>query len=337
MSRSLHLLVLVFIAGSAYSIFGQTNVSTHICGARFARDKPFLEAVRTGDGVKVERLLQKGADVNLKDDCNTPVITLAADVNRSDILKMLIEAGADVNVFDEEFYRQPPLLWAIGKADNATARKKIRASVQTLIAGGADVNLPGKSEESALMAAVLAEDERLVEMLIAAGANVNYKDSEAQNAYSYAAKSGNKNIKKILIENGADTAVGVKKYAREYGENAFFQAAADGRTDVVEAMLADGADVNAVNSGGMTALMRAAEKSTFDLLLNAGTDVNIKDNAGFTALIWAAAFRRNDQVERLVEAGADVNARTNDGKQALDFITDETTRDFLIKTGARVK
>lgn len=337
--RGLYLLILTIVASCSYSIFGQHVFfkGTHICGARSAEDKPFLEAVKTGSARQIERFLQKGADANLTDDCNIPVIIFAVRSNRPDILKKLIEAGADVNVIDEAFYGKPVLLWAIGQADNEAEQKKIDTSVQLLIAAGANVNLTSTADESALMEAVSVENEKLVKMLIAAGANVNYKDSEARTAYSYAAKSGNKNLKKILVENGADPTLGVRKYQDEYGESAFFQAAADGRTDVVEAMLADGMNVNAVNTGGMSALMRATEDSTVDSLLDAGADVNLKDNAGFTALIWAAAFRRKNHVEKLLAAGSDVNAQTADGKTALDFATDAEIRKILIKAGARAK
>lgn len=334
--RVLYALVLILITGCSISTFGQTWIfekNDHYCGAHGAKEKPFLEAIMNSDAKRVKQFLQKGADANLKDDCNIPVIAYAVNRLRPDLLKMLIESGANVNEIDG-FDNQSPLLSLIDKFSYESRREQIYESVQILIKGGADVNLKSKYGKSALILAVLFEEEKLVEMLIAAGADVNFKDGE-RTAYSYAAQLGNKNLKKLLIDYGADTTIGVDDYKEQYGENAFFQAAADGRTDVVEAMLAAGMNVNAVNAGKMTALMRATEDSTVDLLVSAGADVNLKDNAGFTALIWAAAFRRKSHVEKLIAAGADVNAKTSDGKCALDFADDPEIRAVLINAGAK--
>jgi len=341
--RVLYALFLILILGCSVSTFGQTwifRIGDHDCGAQVAKEKPFLEAIMKGDGKLVEQFLRKGANANLRDDCNIPVIAYAVHMLRPDILKALIESSANINAIDEA-HNQTPLQALIGKFSYENRREKIYESIQILIKGSADVNLRGESDTSALIMAVSFEEEKLLEMLISAGADVNYKDDGNRTAYSYATQLGNKNLRKILIENGADPKIGidewVTEYKKMYRENAFFQASADGRTDVVEAMLGAGMDVNAVNAGKMTALMRATEDSTVDLLINAGANVNLKDNAGFTALIWAAAFRRKNHVVKLIAAGADVNAQTSDGKTALDFVTDSETIDVLIKAGAKAK
>jgi ankyrin repeat protein len=284
----------------------------------------------------IEQFLQKGSDANLKDDCNIPIITYAANMVRPDIIKMLIKSGANVNVIDE-FHNQPPLLWLIKRFDEKENKEKIYESVQILIDGGADVNLNGKSEESTLISVVELEDEQLTKMLISAGANVNFKDDEDRTAYSYAAEIGNKDLRNILFQSGADISIGVEEYKKQYEENAFFQAAADGRTDVVEAMIATGTNVNATNSANATALMRTLKESTADALINAGADVNLKNNQGFTALIWATAFGRRNLVLKLVAAGADVNVKTFDGNTALDFANDEQIKSDLIEAGAKSK
>ncbi len=316
-----------------------------MCGARNAQEKPLLDAIKKADKLQLEKLLQKGGNPNTTDDCNIPVITYAAKMLRSDLLNILIKSGADVNAIDE-FYYEPPLLWLIrayetdSPPDNDT--DKMYDSIKLLVDNGADVNLRGKSSDSALILAVLIQRPRIVELLIAAGAEVNFQNDENLTAYSYAAQSGAKDLKKILFKAGASLIIGVREYQAEYGENAFFQAAADGRTDIVEAMIAAGTDVNTVNAAGkMSALMRVTEDSTVDSLLDAGADVNLKDKAGFTAMIWAAAFRRESIVIKLIAAGADVNLRNNDGKSALDLIndlnfpSDSLTRTALIKAGAK--
>jgi ankyrin repeat protein len=322
----------------------------HLCAARTVREKPLLNAIKKGDELLVEKLLQRGGNPNLTDDCGIPIIDYAADMLRPDLIKTLIKSGANVNAIDDRpgFHNEPPLLWLIDSfsiqlpLSDSGDTDKFYDSVKLLIENGANVNLHGEgSNDSALISAVKIRQSRLVELLIDAGAEINFQD-DGRTAYSYAAQIGEKDIKRILVLAGADTTTGVEEYQKEYGENAFFQAAADGRTDVVEAMITLGTDVNLANEAGkMTALMRATEESTVDSLIAAGADLNLKDKTGHTALIWAVLFRRSGIVKKLIAAGADVNLRNNDGKSALDLVSDlglvfdPKIKAILIKAGAK--
>lgn len=334
------LLFVLIIQTCTLDTFGQIRFikGEHLCKANNAQEKSLLDAVIKGDESLVEKLLEKGGNPNITDDCGIPLIIYAAKTMRPNLLKILIKAKVDVNTVDT-FYNKPLLFWLIDSYEaqiNGKSEDKIYESIRFLIDNGANVNFRGKSSESALIKAVLKENVRLVELLIASGAEINYRNDEDRTAYSYAAQSGNKNLKGILIKAGADVNIGVQEYRNRYGENAFFQAAADGRTDVVEAMLACGTDVNMANEAGkMTALMRATEDSTIDVLLTAGADLNLQDKTGHTALIWAVLFRRTSIVEKLIAAGADVNLRNFESKSALDLVQDTKTEEILIKAGAK--
>jgi hypothetical protein len=84
-------------------------------------------------------------------------------------------------------------------------------------------------------------------------------------------------------------------------------------------------DVNATNMIGRTALHEAASASEYapsrltlvNALIEHGADVNAVDKGGTTALMVAADLAHADIVERLVEAGADIHARDEDGRTAL--------------------
>lgn len=337
------LLSIIIVCAFSNNVFAQVWFikGEKICDVRNTQEKSLLDAVKKGNKLLVEKLLQKGGNADLADNCDIPLITYAAKMIHYDLLKMLIELGANVNAIDN-FYVQPPLFWLIdsyehqnnlSKNENAD---KIYESIKLLIKNGADVNLRGKFSDSALIKAALLQNVRLVEILIASGAEINFQNDRDLTAYSYAAQLGNKDLKRILIEAGADTNIGVQEYLKEYNENAFFQAAADGRTDVIEAMIASGTDVNIANEAGkMTALMRATEESTVDSLLAAEANVNLQDKTGHTALIWAVLFRRTNVVQKLIAADADVNLRNFEGKSALDLVSDATIKTILIEAGAK--
>jgi uncharacterized protein len=276
----------------------------------------------------VVRLLQKGADAKMVDDCGICVLTYAIVGSRPDIVKLLIDAGADVNAVDRSIYKRP-LAYAV-RVQDPEDRYRI---VKMLIDAGANVN--AGNGETPLVSSVSEQDVRLVELLIASGADVNLHDDDAESAYSYAAALGHERLKQMLLEAGANPAVGVAKYQKEWGEHAFFQAAADGRVDVVEAMLSNGfATVNMTNGHGVTALMRAHDEATIDVLVMAGADVNLRDNRGYTALIWAAEIGNRKVVKKLIMAGADVSLRGSDGKAAIDVASRKEIGILLVEAGA---
>tara|TARA_Y100001970_G_scaffold268653_1_gene360190 strand:- start:1499 stop:2251 length:753 start_codon:yes stop_codon:yes gene_type:complete len=138
-------------------------------------------------------------------------------------------------------------------------------------------------------------------------------------------------------------------------EKLLFSAARNGDLDKVKNALSNGADVNAKNSNGTTALIRASaygrkeivsyllEQPDIDMnatdtpvgwtallygilnnrpdiveiLLKKGVDVNVKDSEGYTALITASDMGRTDIVEMLLENGANMNETNNYDETAL--------------------
>ncbi len=309
------------------------RVDGNRCDGRTADERTLLNAVSYRRENQVRQLLRKGASANVTDDCGISILTYATAVSHPAIVKLLIDAGAQVNQADRSRDRL-----ALFHALNSYWRENRYSVIKVLIDGGADVNVISDEDgETPLMKAVLTEDVRVVELLISAGANVNHQD-DGRTAYTFAVRAGNQRLKEILLKAGADPAIGVAKYQKEWGQHAFFQAAADGRIDVVEAMLASGmATVDMVNAHKMTALMRAHDENMVDALVRTGANVNLRDEKGFTAVIWASVFRRASIVKKLIAAGADVNARTNEGKSAIDLAESDEIERLLKEAGANQK
>ena len=57
----------------------------------------FHNAAREGDVSLVERLLQEGVPVDCVDEDDTAGLSLAAQYNRTDVIRLLLQKGADVN------------------------------------------------------------------------------------------------------------------------------------------------------------------------------------------------------------------------------------------------
>ena len=62
------------------------------------------DAARAGDAARVARALDKGADVNAKSRYGMTALTFAADKGHIDVVKLLLDRGADLNGQDT-FYK----------------------------------------------------------------------------------------------------------------------------------------------------------------------------------------------------------------------------------------
>ena len=109
---------------------------------------------------------------------------------------------------------------------------------------------------------------------------------------------------KDLLDKGGDP-----NY-RENNRGLLAWAAQSGSVEIVEALIAAGADLDAVDSLGQTALMRAIELQldpVAEVLISAGSDLEIRDANGQTVAVNAAEQGQPAMVKALVEAGADFN------------------------------
>ena len=163
--------------------------------------KNIFEAAEKGYVNDIEYFLEQGATVNDKDPYGAPLIHVAARFNSDvDVMKYLIEKGADVNAkfFDG---MTTPLFFAVVFNSNIEVAK-------ILIDKGADVNAKDILGQTPLLCAASLSDSNIdvLKYLIDKGADVNAKDIGSQTPLHYAAQSPNPNIEtlKYLIEKGAD-------------------------------------------------------------------------------------------------------------------------------------
>ena len=152
---------------------------------------PIHVAAAAGDLAAIRAELDKGVDVNAKDNEGRTPLHYAAKYATKQVVELLIPNGADVNAKDEDGWT--PLHFA--------ATKEI---VELLINEGADVNAKNKWGGTPLHWAARGGHKEIVELLIAKGANVNAKNDEDGTPLHLAADRGHTEVVELLITKGAD-------------------------------------------------------------------------------------------------------------------------------------
>jgi outer membrane protein assembly factor BamB len=108
-------------------------------------------AVRKGDVKAVQAAIDKGADVNAKNEIGVSSLWIATSKGKFEVIELLVKRGADVNVRDGIWYQTPLSMSA--------PVKKIEAAQLLIKAGAKDV-------DGALSLAVAAGNLKMVEMIL---------------------------------------------------------------------------------------------------------------------------------------------------------------------------
>jgi hypothetical protein len=197
---------------------------------------PLVIASSYADNLDVVRaLIAAGADVNAKDNGGTTPLVAAARTRDLDLMKTLIEAGANVRDGDGHGDHGTPLtaaafandaaavrlLLAHGAAENRDALGRTLVTAAThgsielatlALDAGADPNAvvsSGSYPETPLTAAVYSDYQSLalVQLLLERGADVRLKNTREESPLSIARQHGETQIVALLSEHRARQAV----------------------------------------------------------------------------------------------------------------------------------
>ncbi len=256
------------------------------------RSPELFFAVGQRDAMGVKALLSSGVDPNSQNTLGMSALMIAAATGDVEIVKTLLEKGADVN-FGSMF--GSPLTFAAfeGQAD----------VMRLLLEKGADVAAKRPDQMTVLMLAARNGNPEIIRELIARKANVAAVDNNNSTALSYAARAGKSEAVRVLLEAGAKVDI-----ADNEGWTPLMHAAVNGHADTAALLVKKGANLAARDKQGRTPLVLAVSfgdhPEVVRLLVNAGAPVETKDAKGRTALALATRHGYTETAKVLREKGA---------------------------------
>lgn len=175
--------------------------------------------------------------------------------------------------------------------------------LEKIIAKGVDVNTQDDDGKTPLH---LALDIETADLLIAAGANPDILDNNGNSILHYAAYRGATDI----LENWAQDTI-LLEHKNNAGRTALMSAIRANQKESVKVLLQAGAIFNARDSFGLFPLHYATKKDSPEivkLLVEAGANIDCTDNDNSTPLHYAANYGDNRVLPVLIKLGADTQA-----------------------------
>ncbi len=157
----------------------------------------------------VRELLDAGADPNLSSPDFAPdALYWAANSGRTDVVKLLLEAGARIELELNYYRRGGDMDFDFESALHAAVEDGHLDVVRLLLDSGGKCMLDKFNyvHRTPLMVAVDEQNIEMVKLLIAAGSDVNARDEPGigNTAIHHAVKTSNVEVVKLLLEAGAD-------------------------------------------------------------------------------------------------------------------------------------
>jgi ankyrin repeat protein len=278
-----------------------------------------LYAAREGCTECAKELLAGRADINFPDGRGTPPLVLAIMNMHFDTAKFLIEAGADVQLWD--FYGETPLYAAVD---------------MNVVPRGLRPDIPSLDRTTSL---------DIVRLLLDRGANVNaqLKLPLPSRTPAFAGGRADKRVHNIGATPLLRAAVGADlesmRLLIDHGALVDLPLA-DGTTPLLAALLPSStraADKTQQQALAAIRLLKeagadpnaAVVKSSTALHLIHTLGMNEARVRGSTALMMAAVQGWSDVVKQLVAWGVDIDARDADGLTALDYAMGRARVGFL--------
>ena len=274
----------------------------------------------------VRLLLDRRADINIRNANNDTALHCAAHLDSVDIIKLLLDKGISVNVTNTQQNTPLHISAVRGNLKSTIALVERRAALNGVNVNGYTPLMmaaySGKLEvvryftetgpifyiHVALLVAVERGHLDVIDLLLEKGAHIDGSHEERDvSPLILATLRQNLHLVKYLIQKGADVNPSIPDGK---SKPALCAAARVGNFEITEYLLKEGADLNARDINSMTPIAVAVFCNNTKLalyLMEKGADVNVPDVGNRTPLHYSVWNNNLICTKRLVQAGANIN------------------------------
>lgn len=191
-----------------------------------------FEEIKRGNKYKVEKCVNSGANVNMKNDNGEFPLEIAIESAQKDIALYLLDNGVDINLVDETVcnYLHHSISYGLTDVSIRLIEKGVNINencfhnqltplhvacmdddskeiVELLIANGADIDARDENQSTPLHVACRLDVTEVAKILINAGAEIDANNNDGITPLHMACVNGHESVVRALIESDADMAI----------------------------------------------------------------------------------------------------------------------------------
>ena len=283
----------------------------------------------------VSLLLEFGADINISNSAGHTALSLASYHGHLETVRLLVESQAKLSWLDKSGCC--PLVLAAKCGNFPVVEYLVSCDWVTMMPQ--DLLLSEACQQAAVTAAYHGHSDILEFMLDMAEVKIDSVDTlMMETPLCAAAAANNKQCVDILLRRGASVIATNLK-----ASSPLHIASREGNYSVCELLLKSGADIETVDSLGRTGLMEACTSGhlgVVELFVLRGANMEKCDHDKLTAVLLACAKGKAEIVKYLVTHGADLTHVDSKGRSCLDlaaFNGDPGTVQLLLDHGAMME
>ena len=316
------------------------DISININEVNKSGKTPLVTAITCGDEEMLHRVLQNGADLEIRGNDGMSPLMHAVSRGQEKIVDVLLSRGAQVDAPTAEW---TPLHKATDMNDLGMMRLLISNNADVEAKAPKKFITPNPSKDARksgeidsdedddadsensdasnhgwtpLLRACQNGKETAIRVLLDSGADIEARTPNKATPLICAAEGQDENIIDLLLMRGAEV-----EAADDFGWKPLHRTTINrGGVNVAQLLLDHDADINSICNYKKTPLHYAIDKADegmVSFLLRAGANIEARDIAMRTPLHTAIECRSENMVYILLEFGADAKARDKGGRDAL--------------------
>ena len=217
---------------------------------------------------KIEKYINKGVNINKKDEKGQTILFSLAAKRKLEALKILIKNGANLTL--EDLHRKTILDEAVDRNDGIMIR--------FLLDNGFNINHKNNSGRTIFQNVAHMGNNKIFQIFMKYNADFNIKDSHGKTVLFDAVEGGNLDILKDVINNTNNLNI-----LDENHQNALFSAVLKDDISLATELILNGINVNFLDKDGQNVLFNAILQGAknlplIELLIKKGINLNIVDN-----------------------------------------------------------